>query len=261
MTKEPARRYQSAGELAVDLERFLAGLPVLARRVPIWRRAVAWIKVHRTAVALVATGVAAAVLIASVSDHLRRKEAEFLARRFESAGIAELAELIPRVNVTDPAVAAWLDRLYNAGTPDQKLAAALVLAPTRSACEDYVLDQFLSSDPRLLGLLTPLVSRQIPRSFVNRLEAEIQGVPVAALSFSEAELRDRRTGQRGLCPDCARPRRTGLETPRFGPGSSGSLVPDCDSRSGGSDTRTSRRPPQGSPDKQLLASGSHPKPR
>ena len=135
-------------------------MPVLARRVPIWRRAVTWIKAHRTTAALVATGLAAAILIASVSVYLRRKEAEFLARRFESAGIAELAELIPRVNVTDPDVVGWLGRLYDAGKPEQKLAAALVLAPTRGACEEYVIDQFLSSDPRLLGLLTPLVSRR-----------------------------------------------------------------------------------------------------
>jgi WD40 repeat protein/tetratricopeptide (TPR) repeat protein len=40
LAKEPARRYQSAGELAADLRRFLAGEPVQAR--PISRRARLW---------------------------------------------------------------------------------------------------------------------------------------------------------------------------------------------------------------------------
>ena len=44
LAKEPARRYGSAEALAEDLERWLAGLPIAARRVPAWEKAVKWVK-------------------------------------------------------------------------------------------------------------------------------------------------------------------------------------------------------------------------
>jgi hypothetical protein len=192
MAKDPARRYQSAGELAADLGRFLEGVPVLARRSPIWRRAVAWVRTHRKTTALVAAGVAAVILIASVRGLLQRKEAEFWARRLESAKVAELAEIIPHLDLSDPAVADRLDRLYAVGDADQKLAAALVLTPTRAECRDYVLGRFLEADPRLLGTLTPLLQERIPGPFVARLEAEVRAEPAAGLHPGEAEARDRR---------------------------------------------------------------------
>ncbi len=191
MAKEPARRYQSAGDLADDLGRFLRTEPVQARRTPIWRRAVTWVKANRMKAALFATAIAATVLVASFRDSLRRQEADYLARRFESADVAELAEIIPRIDVSDPAVVAWLDELYAGGSPDQKLAASLVLAPTRSACRDYTLDRFLSSDPRLMRTLIPLLQRQLPRHLIARLQSEID-IGSAPPSPAEAESRDRR---------------------------------------------------------------------
>src|SRR5262249_39033652 len=44
LEKESRRRYGSAGELADDLQRFLAGLPTRARPVPAWRRAGRWVR-------------------------------------------------------------------------------------------------------------------------------------------------------------------------------------------------------------------------
>ena len=44
LEKEPARRYGSAEALAEDLERWLAGLPITARPVPAWEKAVKWVK-------------------------------------------------------------------------------------------------------------------------------------------------------------------------------------------------------------------------
>jgi serine/threonine protein kinase len=43
LEKDPARRYPSAAALADDLERFLAGAPVMARPAGLWRRFLRWL--------------------------------------------------------------------------------------------------------------------------------------------------------------------------------------------------------------------------
>jgi tetratricopeptide (TPR) repeat protein len=61
LRKEPARRYQSAGELADDLARFLAREPIQARPVSALRRAAKWARRKPTAAALVVVVVLALV--------------------------------------------------------------------------------------------------------------------------------------------------------------------------------------------------------
>lgn len=65
LAKEPARRYQTARDLADDLRAFLENRPIRARRVSLVERAVRWSRKHRrsTAVAGLAA-VASALLIA-----------------------------------------------------------------------------------------------------------------------------------------------------------------------------------------------------
>ena len=51
--KEPERRYESAQALAEDLDRYLSGAPIRARRVGSAERLVRWIRLHPAAAALV----------------------------------------------------------------------------------------------------------------------------------------------------------------------------------------------------------------
>jgi WD40 repeat protein len=60
LRKDPAKRYISAAALADDLQRFLAGEPVVARPVGAWERAVRWAR-RRPALAAVGAGFVAAV--------------------------------------------------------------------------------------------------------------------------------------------------------------------------------------------------------
>ncbi len=61
MAKEPGRRYASAEALAEDLERWLRGEPIQARRVPAWERGILWARRNPVTAAL--TGAVALSLL------------------------------------------------------------------------------------------------------------------------------------------------------------------------------------------------------
>jgi len=63
LAKEPHRRYATAGALAEDLERFLEGLPILARPTPWWERGLKWARRHPAAACLAAVSVLAVVSV------------------------------------------------------------------------------------------------------------------------------------------------------------------------------------------------------
>jgi WD40 repeat protein/serine/threonine protein kinase len=82
LEKEPKRRYDSASALADDLERYLRGEPILARRTGPWERLRKWSRRHPAAAALVGmSGVAALTLAGlalalSIHSQLRSAYAE-----------------------------------------------------------------------------------------------------------------------------------------------------------------------------------------
>ncbi|HEX6198867.1 MAG TPA: serine/threonine-protein kinase, partial [Thermoanaerobaculia bacterium] len=82
MHKDPARRYGSAEQLAQDLERHLAGLPVAARRDTLRYRAGKFVRRHRWGVAaaalfvLLLAGFGAAMALQSVRLERERAQAE-----------------------------------------------------------------------------------------------------------------------------------------------------------------------------------------
>lgn len=69
LAKEPTRRYPSAGQVAEDLQRYAAGLPVTARRVGAWEQVRRFIRRHRAQVA--AAAVALLALLGAVVQSQR----------------------------------------------------------------------------------------------------------------------------------------------------------------------------------------------
>jgi WD40 repeat protein/tRNA A-37 threonylcarbamoyl transferase component Bud32 len=67
MSKDPSRRYQTAGQLAEDLERFLRGEPVLARPVNRIEKAWRWVRRHPAAAGLLAMTVIAGLAMVGVA--------------------------------------------------------------------------------------------------------------------------------------------------------------------------------------------------
>jgi eukaryotic-like serine/threonine-protein kinase len=78
LEKEPHRRYASAADLADDLDRYLDGRPIRARRTPAWEVGVKWARRHPATTTLAALGLAASVALAAsgvwYQDHLRRRD-------------------------------------------------------------------------------------------------------------------------------------------------------------------------------------------
>jgi serine/threonine protein kinase/predicted Zn-dependent protease len=85
LQKNPRQRYGSAEALADDLERFLAGEPIRARRATLWERGRKWVRRRPAAAALVAvTALAVLGLVTSgllYQDHLLRAAEQKLAEQ------------------------------------------------------------------------------------------------------------------------------------------------------------------------------------
>ena len=95
LARQPERRYRSAAALADDLDRFLDGRPILARRPSVVERSRAWARRRPVAAALAASALLAAVAsVAGVAFHVRRLEAAraaLAAKRDEAIAAAGLA--------------------------------------------------------------------------------------------------------------------------------------------------------------------------
>ena len=61
LQKEPRKRYATAKEMADDLNRYLFGEPIRARRTPPIERAVKWSRRHQTAATLLALGIVGSI--------------------------------------------------------------------------------------------------------------------------------------------------------------------------------------------------------
>jgi tetratricopeptide (TPR) repeat protein len=93
--KEPARRYESAGELAEDLRRFLAHEPIRARPVGLAERLALWARRRPTAAALVGVSVLATLALLALATwsyhNLREANSALRAARDRAEARSRLA--------------------------------------------------------------------------------------------------------------------------------------------------------------------------
>jgi tetratricopeptide (TPR) repeat protein len=93
LRKEPAQRYSTARELADDLQRFLAGQPILARPVRAWERVFKWVKRRPALAALAAVSFLGLFSLAVVSYLYRAAQNQTLEReRGQRAEVRESAQ-------------------------------------------------------------------------------------------------------------------------------------------------------------------------
>jgi serine/threonine-protein kinase len=117
MSKDPAKRYPSASDLADDLKRHLGGQAILARRPSALARALGWTKRHKALSAALGALVASALLGAGLAT------ASALRFRARVGALLEKAESEP-----DPARAAELYREVKTLVPDHPAAEARAIA-------------------------------------------------------------------------------------------------------------------------------------
>jgi tetratricopeptide (TPR) repeat protein len=102
LEKEPHRRYPTAGGLAEDLERFLAGQPIQARPTPAWERAWKWARRHPAVATLAGVGslaVLGVVVVVMQSNVRLRRERNYSEsqRRLAVANLRKAQEAVDRM--------------------------------------------------------------------------------------------------------------------------------------------------------------------
>jgi eukaryotic-like serine/threonine-protein kinase len=84
LEKEPVRRYETARALSQDLQRYLEGEPILARRASISYRIGKKARKHRAlvSVSVIAVAIIAALIVMAIYSAMQSRQREMLAQRF-----------------------------------------------------------------------------------------------------------------------------------------------------------------------------------
>jgi len=122
IAKEPAHRYRSANQLAKDLDRFLLGEPIRARRSTLRERFALWARRRPAAVALAAVTTLAVVLLTSAAlfygaqlrsarEDVRPRDAEIVRMRLKEQELQAVGLVqASRAEAGDPMLALLLAR-------------------------------------------------------------------------------------------------------------------------------------------------------
>lgn len=167
LAKEPAKRYTTAEALAEELQRFLAGEPILARPVASWERGVKWVKRQRVVAALLAAVVLVAILgFAGVTWQWARAEAN-LARAVDAATAAESSRM-----VADSAADAAETARQGERAERERVERLLYAHDVSLAYHEYLNHNALRAAQLLDG--TPAALRNWEWRFLNRFCREEQ---------------------------------------------------------------------------------------
>jgi serine/threonine-protein kinase len=189
LDKTPERRYRSAEELAQDLERWLVGEPIAARRVGLARRYRKWVRRHRVVVASLAASLLAgvAVLAGSVGWVLRDREARWATtHRLVTAALADEEALRQQRRYPEGMLAAQRAKeLLAGGEGDKELHQAVKerLADERMVAKlEDIRSRILSA-----WVQADFNYRQANREYTEAFRS--YGIDVLALSSTEAAQR------------------------------------------------------------------------
>jgi tetratricopeptide (TPR) repeat protein/tRNA A-37 threonylcarbamoyl transferase component Bud32 len=142
LAKEPARRYQTAGELAADIRRYLAGEAILAKGDSGWYMVRKMMRRHRTAVLVAALFTAATVVFGITMAFMY--------------GRAARAEAIARQEVDRAgAVNTFLENMLASANPDQLGRDVTVRAVLDEAAKD--IDRGLYTEPMVRASLHAVI--------------------------------------------------------------------------------------------------------
>jgi formylglycine-generating enzyme required for sulfatase activity len=197
LSKEPARRYASAEELANDLRRFRAGEPIRARPVGAVERAVKWVRRHAAVSAL-----AAAVLLVTVLGvagivwkYLDTEEQRGIALEKEAAAQQE-ADKAKQARNFLVSIFELADKDVKGGnvTVREILADAETKIPAEFADQPDLREDLVST----IGKVKRGIARRVPQAMILEVRGTVRlqsaaGVNKAAVSQALLNLDDRLT--------------------------------------------------------------------
>jgi formylglycine-generating enzyme required for sulfatase activity len=191
LSKEPARRYASAEELANDLHRFLAGEPVQARPAGRLERAVKWTKRRPALAALLGVTLSALVALAVLSVNLAVARSDAEGKTREAQREAEKAKKARDFLVSILRISETDTRGGNV-TARQILADAEERIPVEFADQPELRAELVAA----IGEVKRGIGRRTPQAMILEVRGTVQlrsasGVPKAAVPQALVNLDDR----------------------------------------------------------------------
>lgn len=137
IAKEPAQRYRSANQLAKDLDRFLQGEPIRARRSSVRERVALWARRSPASAALVAVTFAAAAILVGAALWYGRQLSDAIAEdaKAEDVAVAQRAEVELALRRTRAIALAYASEIEEGRDPVLSLLLAREAARTMETPE------------------------------------------------------------------------------------------------------------------------------